>query len=76
MLGQTDQTRHDLAAAERYAFHPIEKHIIPYFYGQVAETARRPAEAIRHYDAVIADRIPSWYRQLALEAIARLQPPA
>lgn len=61
----------ELLEAQRSALHPIEKHVTAFWLARTHEAAGDQMEAVRFYQMVVADLIPSRARQQAIEALAR-----
>jgi tetratricopeptide (TPR) repeat protein len=61
----------ELIEAQRSVLHPIEKHATAYWIARTHEAAGDQREAIRYYEIVAADTIPSWMRERAAKALAR-----
>jgi tetratricopeptide (TPR) repeat protein len=72
-LRLTDKASLEFQEARRHTLHPIEKHVTNYWLARTAEAAKRRSEAIRHYQSVVADNIPTWMREESLVAINRLK---
>jgi len=72
-LQQMEKARAEFAHAQTITLHPIEKHLTNYWLGRTAEAARHPAEAIRHYQSVVADGIETRMREEAVDALSRLK---
>jgi len=73
LLKLTDKAGVEFLAAQRHVLHPIEEHVTNYWLARTAEAAKRRTEAIRNYQSVIADDIPTWMRQQSLAALDRLK---
>jgi len=72
LLKLTDKASNEFLAAQRRMFHPIEKHMTNYWLARTMEVAKHRAEAIRNYQCVVADDIPTVMRQESLDALDRL----
>jgi tetratricopeptide (TPR) repeat protein len=69
----------ELAEAQRFALHPIEKHQAAYWLARTYEAAGNPGEAFPYYQQVASDPIPSWMQRQAAtaanELTAKIPPP-
>ncbi|HUJ11769.1 MAG TPA: hypothetical protein VL171_17300 [Verrucomicrobiae bacterium] len=68
-----DKARAEFLEAQRRALHPIEKHVTNYWLACTAVTAKRRNKAIRYYQTVVADGIPTVMRQESLAALVDLK---
>ncbi len=59
----------ELNEAEKVALHPIEKHSTTYWLAKTHHALGNRDEAIRYYEMVVADNIPSLMRTRAAEAL-------
>jgi tetratricopeptide (TPR) repeat protein len=55
----------ELAEAQRFALHPVEKHQVSYWIARTHEAAGNTAEANPYYEQVASDPIPSWMNRQA-----------
>jgi tetratricopeptide (TPR) repeat protein len=62
----------ELAEAQRFSLHPVEKHQVAYWIGRTHEAAGNPSEAIAYYQKVASDNIPSWMRSQAAASVTKL----
>lgn len=72
-LKLTDKAGTEFLEAQHHTLHPIEKHVTNYWLARTAEAARGRTDAIRNYQSVIADDIPTVMRQESLAALNRLK---
>jgi tetratricopeptide (TPR) repeat protein len=56
----------ELAEAQRFSLHPIEKHQAAYWIARTHEAAGNLNEALPYYQQVAADPIPSWMHHQAV----------
>lgn len=60
----------ELDAAQKCVLHPVEKHGTNYYIAKAHEATGNQSEAIKYYELVAADPIPSRMRQQAAEVLA------
>jgi tetratricopeptide (TPR) repeat protein len=73
-LGRFDEALGELLSSHEFVLHPIQKHSEAYWIAQAHEGLGNKSEAAAHYQAVVADGIPTWMRERAVEALARVGP--
>lgn len=60
----------ELDEAQKLVLHPIEKHSTAYWLAKTHESFGNQSEALRFYEIVAADSIPSWMCRQAAEVLA------
>jgi tetratricopeptide (TPR) repeat protein len=69
-LSKFSDALEELTSALQFVLHPTEKHVTAYWIALTHEAIGDRGEALRHYQSVAADPIPSWMRKRAAEVLA------
>jgi hypothetical protein len=68
-LGRLGEALNELTDAQRFALHPVEKHVTAYWIARTHEASGDRPKAMPYYEVVAADTIPSWMRKHAAEVL-------